>query len=236
MDREDVPLGNYDRSICGDCKGYNGGCVGFAPHFSILKPSHKHLLVLSVEIDMAWAIMYAHDSGHPKQSNYFRLTYADRLTEAYLRRILGAIKDKLHGYPLGAGNCSGCGSVVGNKMCGVLIDGKCLHPDKRTFSMEATHIDCSVLCQQLLGRRLAWWYRDEIIPRYMNRFAGVLLMSDKIPDLESVYKADKACVDQSMPLMKEYALFSATAPEGCVDAGMEYDAYCMSCEGAEDEQ
>jgi hypothetical protein len=234
--REEVPLGSYDKSICGDCKGYNGGCVGFAPHFSILKPSAKYLLALSVEMDMSWAIAYAHNSGHAKQSNYYRLTYADRLTESFLRRVLTALNAKVKGYVLGAGNCSGCGTALSSKMCGVMLDGKCLHPDKRTFSLEATCVNCSDLCNMTLGHRLWWWYKDEVLPRKMSRFAGILTnISDmhlSTLGFEDIVRADKACVDQEDIGEYAYPVYDAVVPEGFVDAGMHYDAYCMTCEGA----
>jgi hypothetical protein len=63
----------------------------------------------------------------------------------------------------------------------------------------------------------------------MNRFGGILLTHDKVPDLNSVFLADKACVDQTPISLPVYTVYDAQAPEHCVDAAMQYSVYCMTC-------
>jgi len=171
LDRRDVPLlTEYEHvSFCGECRGSNGGCPGFAPRFEWLRPECEEFIVVTISIDMIWPIMYATPrDGWIGRRVLKQLVYADRLTECYGRRMSQAIQN--NGYVLGMGNCSGCRP----SRCTTIRGKKCRLPKKRTFSMEAVGVDCDELHKVFYGEHLPWYYRGTSkIPSYMTRYIGI---------------------------------------------------------------
>lgn len=215
--RDDVPL-FYPKEdlihLCGDCKGYSGGCPPYAPYFEDIKPSCPWFYVLVVRMDMAWAIAYSGDT------DYFRFSYADRLTVYYLQRVSKAFSDLTKSYSLTAGGCSACHPCV-------VLDGKpCAHPRRRGYSVEATGVDCSELHRIIFGRRLPYWYYDGAIPRYMVRYGGFFVNTSTSMEAVMVQAVtqDKHFTLERKPV-PQYRLVERVAPEHVVDAGMKYDAY-----------
>lgn len=162
--RDNVPmLTDYERvTSCGDCKGTSGSCPGFAPSLSKIHPKYPYLYVIATTLDMTWALEYA------SHNNWvYMLTWADRLTTSYVRRMMLAFSDYT---TFGAGSCAGkC------KDCAVLNGNKCAKPDKRRHSMEAVGIDCDMLHHDVYGEYLPWCYHGvQAVPSYMTRYTGVL--------------------------------------------------------------
>ena len=240
MDRNDVPYVGPDdaKSLCGSCKGYNGGCPPFAPPFDKLKPSHEYMYVVCVTIDMSWSTLYAGGKlrdnittrGDKSRLNMYRIVYTDRLSERYVGRILHALEARVDGYGLSVGNCASCPGK-----CTVVKTGKCSKPVRRKYSMEATGIECSSLHEMIFGERLPWWYRTVQLPVYMARYSGVLIehgWSESCLDgeLEKACRADKSyderlAIETANELMPSFPIIELTAPEGCYDEGMKYLAY-----------
>lgn len=173
VNRGDMPLvdiADY-KQLCEGCRGLNGGCAQWAPYFEWIKPSAKSFFVVDIKLDMAWAIKYAYrHSDNPIKHNYFRCGYADMITDKYTWSIIKHMEQETGCYALGIGHCHGCRS---KKMCTVLQGEKCIAPDKRHYSIEATGVECSELNRMLYGDRLPWWFKSEALPLYMRRFAGL---------------------------------------------------------------
>jgi predicted metal-binding protein len=226
--REELPIADYDLSLshCGDCMGLNGGCIKYAPRLHQLKPSMPSMYVISVIVDMAWAIAYSAKNKDGSLHKYFAMSWADRITESYARRLAIGVNKLAHGYMIGAGNCCGC---VGK--CDVIATGKCSKPDKRSYSMEAVGIDCSRLCETFYGIRLPWWYKDDYLPKLMVRFVGVLMPQDTDQFwadvvLDDVCESDKSYTYdlKAMP-HHPYQEVDTTVPEGKFDDGKIFRAY-----------
>ena len=232
IDRNDVTIVSREdaKTLCGDCKGFNGGCPSYAPSFDKIKPSMPMFYVVNVFMDMRWSLLYAggklnqdvSTSGARIRLNMYRIVYIDRLTDNYTTRVVRQLAPKTDSYPLGLGNCNGC------PVCSVLETGKCSKPDKRMYSMEATGVECSALNEILYGSRLPWWYRTETLPIYMARYAGVFVahgwsesMLDH--DLQDICEHDKTYVDADdvSHLMPDCDSVIDTAPDGAYDEGVE---------------
>lgn len=167
MDRKDVPLMTEFEQVmsCRDCKGSRGGCPGYAPRFDTLKPSYPYFALLTISMDMAWALKYG-----ARHTSYIPSSWADIITQSYTRRIIG--KFTRVGYTLGLGACPGCR----RKDCAVLQGGRCSKPKVRHYSCEATGVDCDWLHYMLYGEWLPWLYKGHAkVPYYTTRYAGVLV-------------------------------------------------------------
>ena len=218
--REEIPL-FYPKeeliSLCGNCKGYSGGCPGYAPYFDDIKPSMPYFYVISVWMDMAWAIKYA------GKLDYFRSSYTDRLTQYYILRVVRRIENVIDSFGLMVGGCSACKASNG---CSVLLGQPCVNPSRRTYSVEAVGVDCSELHRLMFGVRLPYWYYGQSLQRYMTRYAGLYVRS--LDGLDEVL-AVSAAEDQSFALPVEpvpaYRLVTLEAPSHTSDAGMKYEAY-----------
>ena len=171
INRHDVPLlTEYEQvKFCGDCKGSNGGCPGFAPRFEWLRSKCEDFIVVTISIDMIWPIMYATPrDGWVGRRVLKQLVYADRLTDCYGHRMLKAVRKD--GHVLDMGNCPGCRP----SRCTVIRGEKCRLPKKRTFSMEAVGVDCDELHKMFYGEQLPWYYKGTSkIPAYMTRYIGI---------------------------------------------------------------
>lgn len=168
VNRSDIPLLTlYELySSCGPCRGSSGGCPGFAPLFDAIKRNCDKLFVITLHLDMAWAIQYA--PHNRPQSGYFQLNWADRLTVGLLNRIRKRMVVGGAGLGLGAGNCAGCRP----KFCVVRTGGTCPKPTARTFSCEAVGVDVDRLHLMLYGEYLPWRHNGlGTIPTYMSRYA-----------------------------------------------------------------
>jgi len=222
LDRVDVPLlTEYEQvSFCGECKGSNGGCPGFAPRFEWLRPKCEEFIVVTISMDMIWPIMYATPRDGWLGSRVLRqLVYADRLTACYGHRMLRAIQSD--GHVLGMGNCSGCRP----SRCTVIRGEKCKLPKKRTFSMEAVGVDCDELHKMFYGEHLPWYYRGTSkIPSYMTRYIGIFPHGYKyarrriIQGIWEFCESDKSyvpAVEVSAP--REATISLQEIPRGCAE-------------------
>lgn len=226
VDRDGIPLVHQDdyRDMCGDCRGLNGGCAKWAPYFEWVKPSIKKFFVIDVKIDMAWAIKYAYRyKDSVARHNYFRMGYADLLTDRYTWGIVKQIEQASGCYTLGLGHCHGCRSKA---MCTVLRGETCVNPSARHYSIEATGVECSTLTESLYGHRLPWWFRGESLPIEMRRFAGVFSNDNLDGMLLDAVRAHHSYIpiDQVVP-MPEYEIMMVPAPDASQDAGYTFPMY-----------
>jgi hypothetical protein len=193
LNREVVPVMTpYEAfASCGDCKGSSGGCPGFAPWFPHMYRTYQYVFVVVVHYDMRWAKRYAHPGVRAK---FNQLSYADLLTEKYARRLtnhIGAATNSRR--MLGIGNCYGCNP----KACTVLEGKPCAKPGQRTFSCEATGVDCDVLHRDLYGEWLPWSYHGDDgadgVQTYMSRYSIVFMEAgiDYPTLLDEAIKADE---------------------------------------------
>lgn len=231
--REDMPLvelADY-KQLCEGCKGLNGGCANWAPYFEWIKPSQKFFYVIDVKLDMAWAIKYAHRMGdNVIKHNYFRCCYADLLTDKYTWFLVKTMAQASGNYALGIGHCHGCRS---KKMCTVLQGDKCINPEGRTYSVEATGVECSQLNLMLYGERLPWWFKGSALPWYMRRFAGLFTNDNLDAHLMDAVKAHRSfiSVEQVVP-MPQYDMEMIEAPETSLqDAGTVFPMYVDFTDG-----
>lgn len=177
-------LTEYEQvAFCGDCKGSSGGCPGFAPRFDTIFKRYEHIVVIAVSFDYMWSIMYATPrNGWLARRIIKQMVYADRLTESYCNRMIKYAGYTGVGYALGLGNCRGCAA----KHCTVIRGERCVRPKKRTFSMEATGVDCDELHKRFYGEYLPWYYKGTAkIPTYMTRYIGIF-PKDSSEDVLSV--------------------------------------------------
>lgn len=225
MDRRDVPLLDINllAELCGDCRGKNGGCYPYAPGFQAIKPALPYFYVLIVRFDMIWAIKYAGKADSGKRSGFFRSSYADRLTDLYLWRILRRVESAEGTYGVGCGNCPGCSTTAN---CDVLRDECCQFPDRRRFSMEATGVDCSALHQHIFDDWLAYWYYTAESPQYMYRYAGVFSKGHLDSELLDAIVVDDHYIHANLvPEPPSCPVVTLEAPEGTHDEGKLYSAY-----------
>ncbi len=162
--RGNIPLlSDYEHvASCGDCKGTSGSCPGFAPEIQDIHKSAPSLYVIVTTLDMAWTMKWA------SLNNWvYALTWCDRLTTAYVRRMMKSFAGHT---TFGAGSCAGkC------KPCAVLNGNKCVEPDKRQHSMEAVGIDCDRLHHMIYDEYLPWCHKGiPAVPSYMSRYTGIL--------------------------------------------------------------
>lgn len=197
MDREYIPLlTDYEHvSLCGPCRGSNGGCPGFAPRFDMIKErSADTMYVINVVFDMVWSLKYATPNGLHYGYVLQQLAYADRLTDRYVRRMLMHIRHGGIGYVIGLGNCPGCRA----NDCAVRHGGRCSYPEKRIYSMEATGVDCDELHAMLYNEWLPWYYGGtNMMPQYMIRYCGVLSntpASEVVSSISNFIVSDKSYV------------------------------------------
>lgn len=224
MDRRNVPTLEADQlaDLCGNCKGRNGGCHPYAPMFQALKPKLPYFYVMIVRFDMIWAIKYAGKSKVSKRCGFFRSSYADRLTDLYLWRIVSRVETKADVRGLGCGNCPRCSA----RNCTVLKDECCVFPERRRFSVEATGVDCSRLHEHIFGDWLAYWYYTAESPIYMYRYAGILSNGHLDNELIEAIVEDDHYVDvDEIPEPLECQRVILEAPEGTYDEGKPYSAY-----------
>ena len=231
MSRYDVPI-VYPEDVvgmCGKCKGVNGGCAIYAPYFEMVKPSQKHIFIVDVRLDMAWAIKYAHHNPTygPVRNNYFRCGYGDIITDRYLRKLIAHLMDNTGQYGLGVGHCSGCRS---KKLCTVLRGEPCINIEKRRFSIEATGVECSTLNEMLYGHRLMWWFKGSDLPLYMRRYGGVLTNATDLQSLGDLLmdatRASRSFIPiKDTPPIPEFEVAISTVPEEACGEYGQYPAY-----------
>lgn len=233
--REDIPLvdlADY-KQLCEGCRGLNGGCSQWAPYFEWIKPSQRYFYVVDVRLDMAWAIKYAH--RHAKsvvQHNYFRCGYADLLTDKYTWSLIKYMEKVSGQYALGIGHCHGCRS---KKMCTVLRGERCITPELRHYSVEATGVECSQLNLMLYGSRLPWWFKSEALPMEMRRYAGLFSNDNLEGYLIDAVKAHRSFIqpDEVAP-MPLYEIATVPAPTTALqDAGTVFPMYVDFTDGLE---
>lgn len=177
-------------SLCGACGGSRGCCPGFAPRFTDIRPKAGVVYVVTVSMDLSWALLYG---SH--RNIYMPLTYTDMITMSYIRRLLKAIQGSGR-YVLGAGSCPGkC------RPCTVLRGEACSKPSLRQYSVEATGVDCDELHYYLYREYLPWAYKGHwVVPKYMTRYAIVVPSSsyDNIGEaLDEAMRDDVAYVEIS---------------------------------------
>lgn len=171
VDRAAVPLmTSYERyTACADCRGSSGGCPGFAPEFDRFAPGSDTVLIMAFHLDMRWAKRYAAQYKHLTVFN--QMSYADMITETYLKRVMRSLGCAEGHRWLGAGNCAGCQS----SKCTIIRGKPCIHPEHRTFSCEATGVDCDAIHCMLYGERLPWYYGGtKMAQSYMTRYAMLM--------------------------------------------------------------
>lgn len=224
MQRKDISLlTEYEQvKFCGNCKGSSGGCPGFAPRFEWLKKGVDRFVVVTVSIDMIWAIMYATpQDGWAGGRILKQLVYADRLTECYCIRMLRHLQD--YGYVLGAGNCVGCHP----KHCTVIKGQPCKTPKRRTFSMEAVGVDCDAVHEMIYEECLPWYYKGtNKIPSYITRYIGLFPNAD-IVNIESVVAdfvmGDKSYISVSdVPRPRDATISLQCVPHGAHKGDFQY--------------
>lgn len=226
LDRMDVPLlTEYEHvSLCGSCKGSNGGCPGFAPRFDMIKRSTDTMYIVTVTFDMAWSLKYATPNGLHYGYVLQQLAYADRLTDRYVRRMLMYLREHSIGHVIGLGNCPGCHT----KDCTVRKGGRCSHPEKRIYSMEATGIDCDELHAMLYGEYLPWYYKGtNTMPQYMTRYCGVISdkpSSEVISHISNFIVCDKSYVpiESVIDVSQEYNVVLVEIPSGPHKGGQQH--------------
>lgn len=232
MPRSEVPLieqADY-KQLCEGCRGLNGGCAQWAPYFEYIKPSIKHFYVISTRLDMAWAIKYAHRHRNSIiHHNYFRMGYADLLTDRYTWGITKKLWQKTDLFTLGLGHCHGCRS---KKACTVLQGDHCINPKARCYSIEATGVECSALNQILRNYRIPWWYKNEALPADMVRMSG-LFTDDNLDNLllDTVMKHRSYIPTSEVIQYPHYELADVPAPADSFDAGTMFLMYVDFDEG-----
>jgi hypothetical protein len=179
--------------FCGECKGWNGGCPGCSPYFSMLKKNLPYVTVLLLSIDMAWPTMYSRGGRNDVSANFFRMGYADRLTDKFIWRVLKKIHNPKDAYILGCGHCPVCPK----KKCGPIAFEKCHRPLDRRFSLEATGVDCDALVHKIEGRHLSWWFKNEVLPQDMTRVA--IIVNDNPDAIESILRAQISVHPRTYP-------------------------------------
>ena len=220
LSRDAIPLlTEYEQvALCGLCGGSSGGCPGYAPRFDTLKKDVSKLYVIAVSFDQAWAMTY----GYTKSWKY-TVMYGDRLSQAYTRRIMSKVSDL--GVGLGLGSCDGkC------KICPVMTGDdsehrKCIRPDKRSFSMEATGIDCDALHKMLYGEYMPWGFIGlNKSPLYLTRYSGVLTTKSagKVTrTLKEQIITDKSYIPE-LPVTPEYEVEEIATPTGVHKGYMQF--------------
>lgn len=237
LNRYDVPLidadGDYNTmaQACQHgvgCKGKNGGCPPYAPMFGNIKPSLPDFCVITVEYDMAWSIKYGgwRKEGVTTPALYIS-AYANALTGNYIRRIVKGVEE--YGfYALGASNCPGCSP----KKCTVLQGQKCIKPDKRRYSMEATGVNCCDLHWTLFDTSMPWLYGNtsEYIHARMYRYAGFFCEAHSPIYYEGIVRdavlADWSYCDRpGVGIKHKLERYTDIHPEGSYDEGSEFEVY-----------
>jgi len=210
------------------CKGKNGGCPPYSPHFGKFKPSLPYFYVIAVEFDMAGAIKYSGWWKGVSAPGLYILVYADRLMMNYTQRALRFFENVGY-YTLGVSNCPGCRP----RDCAVMKGERCNKPRKRRFSIESVGVMCNELHLDLFGEALPWWFHTkEHMPAKMVRYAGVF--TDKpastLDDLlQEFILRDKSYIDNP-PIIDEFDVSTLEIPSDCYDAGYEYDVYRVPVE------
>lgn len=210
VERNSIALAPQEEvgKLCGDCKGWNGGCPGCAPYFQYIKPKMQFMTVLLIEFDMAWAAKYSRGGRNLISSNYFRMGYADRITDKYAWSILKKSYQKGQNFILGCGHCPTCSK----KHCGPINNLPCRKPLNRFYSMEATGVDCNQIALRITGQELQWWYKDSILPVNMTRVVGIInndpqateaLLLDKVISHRSFVKDYNPSDPEGLDLMVE---------------------------------
>lgn len=226
LDREAVPLVHQDdyKQLCEGCNGLNGGCAQWAPYFEWIKPSVKKFFVIDVKLDMAWAVKYAYRyKDSVARHNYFRMGYADLLTDRYIWYLAKRLEQVSGYFTLGAGHCHGCRS---KKMCTVLRAEPCINTRGRHYSVEATGVECSALSEVLYGRRLPWWFKGEALPTEIRRFSGLFSNDNLDGALLDAVRSHRSYIpiDQVVQ-MPTYAEMMLPAPDDSQDAGRMFPMY-----------
>jgi len=226
VDRSQIPLlTEYEHiSFCGNCRGSSGGCPGFAPRFETIKPKCSDFVIITISIDMIWAIMYATPKDGWLSNRILRqLMYADRITESYCKRLFTFFKGVNAGFPLGAGNCVGCRP----KFCTVIRGNKCAKPRKRSYSMEAVGVDCDELHIMLYGEPLPWYYKGTSkMMTYMTRYIGLFPNESAISIvdyLEGFTANDRSYIDiGEVPESRDATISLMEIPSGFYKGGHVY--------------
>ena len=187
MSRQNIPLleKKYVDSLCATCPGLTGGCSPFAPRFDKLYPSYPNFVLFVLSIDFAYGFLCM-DS--PCGIQY-------KTPGPGIRRLnittIGAINQMMKSVPrrLHAGNCKSCKKDY----CTVLKGKVCCKPDRRTFSMEATNVDCDSLNKRLYNSSLSWYLKgvrneegQKLFPKLTRRYFGFFAGVDKKEDKKTI--------------------------------------------------
>lgn len=217
--KEDLPL-LCNASGC-NCKGFGGSCPPYAPYFPDIKPSSPYFYVVCIQLDLAWALKYAGNL------EYFKFSYADQMTHNYIHRVVTSTAARLKGYGLTCGGCRICKTGKDKPGCVVLQGQPCIYPDRRTYSVEATGVDCSTLHEMMFGTRLPYWYYDGVLPHYMFRYGGVFVKDvDKCDNVLRQAAYDDKSFTPTIQDIPQYRLVEhRVRDDNPADAGLEFEGY-----------
>lgn len=147
--------------------GRNGGCPPFSPDFKLLGKKFKVANIIYTKLLI--------DNYPPKVlagSYYVRWSFIEALLTPFTNKFAKIVNDNKEGLFLSSGFCRGCG----NQRCAVKDGGKCLHPLRRTFSLESTGVIVSEVAEKFLGFELCWWdrFNKDYFPSYMTKIVSIL--------------------------------------------------------------
>lgn len=175
LDSENIPvMGDLERMVaCSTCSGYRGTCSIFAPYINLIS-KNKKLFLLTITLDYWYIIRAVTLNFTRKMTIITGILMADKLSESVARTYLSYFHSKFSGMKLTLGNCpAGC------KPCTVIDKKPCSNPKARTFSLEATGINCEQLHRNNYKSILPWFYKGTgILPQYISRYCGILIDKD----------------------------------------------------------
>lgn len=148
--------------------GNNGGCPPYSPEFSKFCDRYPQAYVFYIQL---------HTEFFPEKirnGNYYvRWNFVEIIQGNLINKLGRSIKDKLGGFLLSAGHCTGCGQRQG---CAFRIEPVCKMPSMRMFSMESTGVLVTKLMELAFDIPLLWIEREKVskMPEYMLKVAMLL--------------------------------------------------------------
>lgn len=148
------------------------GCVNYGKKWSC-PPYAENFSELSEQYQKAIILLFSTKTKYylDIKNKYTAMKAANITLKTLIEKCARGVESSVNGYSLLSGSCRLC------KKCACKTKEKCRKPKIMRYSMEATMLDVSALCENLMGVKLLW-YENKVLPEYTCTVSMILFNDD----------------------------------------------------------